>query len=290
MLILQLLLNAVALGAAYAVVALGFVLVLNATRAVNFAQGDLVMAGGFLAVALGGWLPLPGVLLLPAVLVLMGLLGLLVGLVAYLPLRDRPPVSIFISTIAVGVVLQQSANSVFGAAPQAGPPLVGGGFVTLGDLVLSRQSLATIAVAFLLVLALHLLLTRTQTGRRMRASAQDPEMARAIGIRPVTMALTSFALAAALAGAAGLLLANQYFMTPTSGGDLMLKAYIAVVIGGWGRLGGAALGALLIALFEVGVAAAVSYPVAEGLLYLALLAILMLRPEGLLGEAEGRRA
>ena len=290
MLILQLLLNAIALGAADALAALGFVLVLNATRAVNFAQGDMVMAGGFLAVALGGWLPVPGIVLLPAVLALMAALGLLVSLIAWLPLRDRPPTSIFISTIAVGVILQQGANDLFGAAPQAGPPLVGSGYIELGGLVLSRQALATILVAALLVGGLHWLLTRTQTGRRLRAAAQDPEMARAIGIDVTVMALASFALAASLAGAAGLLLANQYFVTPGAGSDLMLKAYIAVVIGGWGRLGGAVIGALLIALFEVGVAAAVSYPVAEALLYAVLLVLLLLRPEGLLGEAEGRRA
>ena len=97
MLILQLLLNGVALGAAYALAALGFVLVLNATRAVNFAQGDMVMAGGFLAVALGQALPLPGLLLLPAVVALMAVLGLLVSLLAYLPLRDRPPTSIAVA-------------------------------------------------------------------------------------------------------------------------------------------------------------------------------------------------
>ncbi len=290
MLILQLALNGVALGAAYALAALGFVLVLNATRAVNFAQGDLVMAGGFLAVALASWLPVPGILLLPAVLALMALLGFAVAALAYLPLRNRPPTSVFISTIAVGVILQQGVTGIFGAAPRAGPPLVDGGVVSVLGLTLSRQSLALIAVAALLVAGLHLLLTRSQAGRRMRAAAQDPDMARVIGINPVTMAMASFALAAALAGAAGLLLANQYFVTPTSGGELMLKAYIAVVIGGWGRLMGAVLGALLIALFEVGVAAAVSYPVAEGLLYAALLAILFLRPQGLLGEAEGRRA
>jgi branched-chain amino acid transport system permease protein len=290
MLILQLLLNGVALGAAYALAALGFVLVLNATRAVNFAQGDMVMAGGFLAVALGQVRPLPGIVLLPAVVALMAALGLLVSLVAYIPLKDRPPTSVFISTIAVGVILQQGANDIFGAAPQAGPALIGSGGLSLGGLVLSRQSLAIIVVAALLVAGLHLLLTRTQAGRRLRAAAQDAEMARVIGINPAAMAAASFALAAALAGAAGLLLANQYFVTPGAGGDLMLKAYIAVVIGGWGRLSGAVLGALIIALFEVGVAAAVSYPVAEGLLYAALLVILLLRPQGLLGEAEGRRA
>ena len=100
----------------------------------------------------------------------------------------------------------------------------------------------------------------------------------------------TFALGAALAGTAGLLLGNQFFVTPTEGGNLILKAYIAVTIGGWGSLPGAVLGALLIALFEVIVSAYVSYPVAAALLFLALLAILFLRPQGMFGEAVRRRA
>src|SRR5690349_846820 len=101
MIVLQLLLNAVALGAAYALVALGFVLVLNATSAVNFAQGDMVVAGGFAAIAVSSLLPLPGAALLPIVLLLMAALGLLASALAYFPLRRRPPAAIFISTIAL---------------------------------------------------------------------------------------------------------------------------------------------------------------------------------------------
>ncbi|MBZ0325158.1 MAG: branched-chain amino acid ABC transporter permease, partial [Alphaproteobacteria bacterium] len=106
MLIAQLLVNALALGAAYALVALGFVLVLRATGAVNFAQGDLVMAGGYCAIALAAVLPLPGLALLPLVLVLMAVLGLALSAIAYHPLKDRPPVAVFISTIAVAIMLQ----------------------------------------------------------------------------------------------------------------------------------------------------------------------------------------
>src|SRR5690606_29704788 len=104
------------------------------------------------------------------------------------------------------------------------------------------------------------------------------------------MIALTFALAAALAGTAGLLLGNRYFVTPAEGGSLMLKAYIAVVIGGWGRIGGAVIGALLIALFESVVAAFLSQPVAEAALYAVLLIVLFLRPGGILGEVEGRRA
>ncbi|ALG73666.1 ABC transporter permease [Azospirillum thiophilum] len=286
---LQLLVNGLALGAAYALVALGFVLVLNATSAVNFAQGDLVMAGGLLAVALAPLIPLPGIVLLPAVLVLMAGLGLLLALAAYLPLRRRPPVSVFISTIAVGIILQNGAAILFGPEPRAAPPLIVDDTLHVGGLALPVQSLAIIAVAALLIGAQQWVFARTQLGRRLRATAQDPEMARACGVPVTAMILVTFAIAAACAGAAGLLLANRYFVTPTSGGDLILKAYIAVTIGGWGSVPGAVVGALLIALFEVGVSSVLSYPVALGALYLTLLAILVLRPQGLFGEAVRRR-
>lgn len=293
MLIAQLAINSVALGAAYALIALGFVLVLNATTAVNFAHGEAVVAGGFLAVALATLVPadtVPGIVLLPAVLLAMAAFGVALAWLAYVPLRNRPPVAVFVSTIAVGIVVANSLNDIFGAAPHAGPPLFGGGQVTLGPLAVGSQALATIAIAGLLLGATGLLLTRSQLGRRLRACAQDPEMARAVGIDLGRMTLVAFALATALAGAAGLMLANQFFVTAHDGGGLMLKAYIAVVIGGWGSLRGAAAGALLIAVFEVFVAAALSQPVAEGLLYLVLFAVLALRPQGLFGEAAQRRA
>lgn len=286
---LQLLVNGVALGAAYALVALGFVLVLNATSAVNFAQGDLVMAGGLLAVALAPLIPLPGIVLLPVVLVLMAALGLLLALAAYLPLRRRPPVSVFISTIAVGIILQNGAAIQFGPEPRAAPPLFGDDTLHIAGLAVPEQSLAIVAVAGLLIGAQQCVFARTQLGRRLRATAQDPEMARACGVPVTAMILVTFAIGAACAGAAGLLLANRYFVTPTSGGDLILKAYIAVTVGGWGSVPGAVVGALLIALFEVGVSSVLSYPVALGALYLTLLAILVLRPQGLFGEAVRRR-
>ncbi len=286
----QLAVDGLALGAAYALVAAGFVLALNASRAVNFAHGDTVMAGGFLAVALAGLMPVPGLVLLPIMLALMALFGVALAAVAYFPLRGKPPVAVFVSTIAVGIILQNAATAWFGAAPRAGPALIGGGVVDLGFAVTGRQALSVIAVAALVYLGLHLLLSRTQLGKRLRAAAQDPGMAEALGIPVAAMTALAFALAAGLAGAAGLLLSNSFFVTPGEGGNFMLKAYIAAAIGGWGRLNGAALGALLIGLFETAVATVTSQVMAEALLYAVLLTILFLRPSGLFGEAAGERA
>ena len=290
----QLALNALALGAAYALVALGFVLVLNATTAVNFGHGDTVIAGGFLAVTLATLMPgdigVPGLLLLPAILALMALFGAVMSWLVYLPVRDRPPVTTFVTTIAFGIIVANGINAVFGGAPRGAPTLIGGGGFHAGELFLSRQSVAIIVVSAVLIAALALLLNRTQLGRQLRACAQDAEMAQAVGIRLTRMTMITFALAAALAGAAGLLLANQFFVTPSDGGVLMLKAYIAVTIGGWSSLRGAVAGALLIAFFEVAVASQFSQPLAEGLLYVTLFVVLFFRPQGLFGETASQRA
>jgi branched-chain amino acid transport system permease protein len=308
--LLQLLTNTVALGAAYALVALGFVWVLNATSAVNFAHGDMVMAGGFAALALAQLLPLPGampgIVLLPLVLIVMAAFGLGVSLLAYFPLRDRPPVAVFISTIALGIMVSNGATALFGAEPRAAPPLLDSGFLELGGVVVSRQALAVMAVAALLIAAQHVLFAHTQLGRRLRATAQDRAMAAGLGIPVGRMIALTFALATALAGAAGALLSHSFFVAPSDGLNYMIKAYIAVTIGGWGSLAGAVAGAFLIAAFDVllpglpalapalgalpGADWLFSQTVATILLYLMLLAILVLRPQGLFGEAVQRRA
>lgn len=286
----QLVASSLALGATYALMAIGFVLVLNAVGAVNFAHGDWVVAGGFVTVLLAGLLPVPGAVLLLLVIAIMAALGLACGAVAYLPLRQRPPTSVFVSTIAVGIVIQNGLLAAFGAAPRSTPALLPAG--VLDGLVsgLSGQQAAILAAALVLAGGLIWLLERTRIGRWLRASAQDPEIARSLGIPVGAMTMFSFAVAAALAGAAGLMAGHTLFMTPTDGGQFMLKAYIAVTIGGWGRISGAVLGAFVIALFEVVVAAEISYVWAEGALYATVLLVLLVRPRGLLGEAARIRA
>lgn len=286
----QLLLNGLALGAAYALVALGFVLVLNATGAINFAQGDMVMLGGYIAIALGRVFDLSGLALLPLVMLAMAGFGLLFSALAWRPFRRRAPISGLLATVALGLTLQETMNALEGAAPQAGPALIGTGEIRFGPLGLSRASLGILAACLILGLAQAWLLGRTQFGRRLRASAQDPVTARALGVPVDRLIATSFALAAALAGAVGLLLSGPYFVTPTSGNDLILRAYIAATIGGWGSLKGAVAGALLIALFESVVAGYASSVVATAALYGAVLLLLAVRPAGLFPEPLGRRA
>jgi branched-chain amino acid transport system permease protein len=286
----QLVLNALALGMAYALVALGFVLALNASGAVNFAHGDLVVLGGAVAVLLAAWLGLPGFLLLPLVALALAGAGVLAAHVAILPLARRPPEATFVATIALAAMIEQTLTVTMGAAPRTTPPFLGSGAVTIAGVPLGLQPLAIVIVGAVLVAALWFLLERTQIGRRMRAVAADRHMARAVGI-PVRRYVTlSLALSGALAGIAGFLLGHQFLVTPTQGGGHMLKAYIAVALGGWGSVPGALIGALAIGLFETFVSAEVGDAWASAALYIAVLLVLTLRPRGLFGEPVGQRA
>lgn len=288
--LLQLVINGVALGAVYALVALGFVFIVKATSAVNFAHGDLVMAGGYAAVTLGSMLPFPVIVLLPLVAVIMFAVGLLLSLVAYFPLIRKPPATVFISTLLCGIILQNVFVVAFGPSARSGPPLIESGAIRFEGLAVSKQAIGTVVVAGVLIALQYLLFSRTQIGRRLRATAEDRQMAQAVGIPAYTLIAVTFGLGTALAGVAGALLANQFFVSPTGGISLSVYAYIAVVVGGWGSIAGAVIGAMLISVFQVVVSAYVSYAVATGFLYVTLLVIFFLRPQGILGERVQRRA
>jgi branched-chain amino acid transport system permease protein len=274
---------------AYALVALGFVLVLNAVNAVNFAQGDLVMAGGYVGIALAHVLPVPAIVMLPVVLVVGGLIGLVLSLLAYFPIMRRPPTAVFISTIAFGVILQNAYQLLFGPEAHAVHPLFATGVWNFGGLAVGKQATAIIVTSGLLMTAQYYVMERTHFGRRLRATAQNRSMAAALGIPVHRMIALTFAAGAALAGSAGLMMGNQFLVHPIGGVNLIITAYIAAVIGGWGSLPGAVLGAMLIALFQVIISAYVSYTAATAMLYLVVLLVLFFRPQGLLGSGTERR-
>ena len=171
MTLLQLIVNGLALGAAYALVALGFVFIVNATSAVNFAHGDLVMAGGYVAVGLGAVAAVPIIVLLPLVAAIMFVVGVAFSFVAYFPLANRPPSTVFISTLLCGIVLQNLFLVLFGPQAHAAPPLIRSGIVHLGGIDISIQALGTLAVAAALIALQYFVFARTQIGRRLRATA-----------------------------------------------------------------------------------------------------------------------
>lgn len=265
-------------------------LALNAAGAVNFAHGDLVVLGGAVAVFAGIWTGLPALLLLPLVALALGIAGIVAARVAILPLAGQPPEATFVATIAFAAIIEQGLAVAMGPAPRTAPPLWGSGAVDIAGAILGRQPLAIVVVGTALIAAVWFLLERTQVGRRMRAVSSDRHMARAVGIPVGRYVTLSLALAGALAGVAGFLLGHLFLVAPTQGAGHMLKAYIAVAIGGWGSVPGAFLGALGIGVFETFVAAAIGDAWASAALYIVVLAVLVLRPQGLFGEPVGRRA
>ncbi len=275
---------------AYALVALGFVLALNASGAVNFAHGGLVVLGGAAAVLADLWTGLPGPLVLPLVMLVLGAAGVVTASLAILPLVRRPPEATFVATIALAAIIEQSLLLAMGNAPRTAPPLAGSGAFEIAGIAVARQPVAIVIVSAVLIVGVWFLLERTQIGRRMRAVAADRTMARASGIAVDRYVVLSLALAGALAGVAGQLLGHQFLVVPTEGGGHMLRAYIAVALGGWGSVPGAVLGALGIGVFETLVSSWLGDAWASAALYVAVLVVLSLRPQGLFGEPVGRRA
>ena len=165
--VVQLLINGIALGALYALVTLGFVFVINATGAVNFAQGELVMAGGYAAALLQTLTGAPGIVILVMVAVIMFGAGLLLSLVAYFPLMRRPPATVFISTLLCGIFLQNFFVVAFGPEAKAGPPLTSQEMMRFGGLEVSRQAAGIMAVAALLIALQFVVFSRTRIGRRL---------------------------------------------------------------------------------------------------------------------------
>ncbi|MGZ0186714.1 MAG: branched-chain amino acid ABC transporter permease [Alphaproteobacteria bacterium] len=284
----QLLFNGLTLGASYGLLALGFALTLRAAGAINFAHGDVAVVGAYAAVAAGA-LGLGGGWSIALAGIIGGASGLLVAALAWAPLRHRPIEATFIAAIAIGIIIQNGLAAGFGGAPQAVSPLGAGG-AQLGSLYISSQSAWVICISGAAFALTAYILKSTQTGRRLRAAAEDPEIAAVHGIPVIQLAVWTFIAAGILAGLAGALLANHHYVTPHAGADYILKAYIAATAAGWGRILPAAVAALIIALFETIGAAIFSHAVAEGALYAGFVLLLAFRPQGLAGEATGRRA
>jgi branched-chain amino acid transport system permease protein len=286
---LQLLVNGVAMGAIYALVALSFVLVYKAVGVVNFATGDIVAVGGYVGVSLVQLLKLPLVLAFVLGTVVMAVFGYLFQLVGYYPLRGKPFLTVAISTLAIGIVLSNGILVTWGPTPQAIPPFIPVQSLDLGGVHVVPQHIVIIVVTALTLLGQHLLFSRTTLGRRMMATAQDPEMARLLGVRTDRMVGLTFALSAVLAAVAGFLLGPVFYLTPDMGFNIALRGFAAAIIGSFGSVAGAIVGGLALGVVEIFVGGYVSSAYRDVIVFGIMLAVLYVRPEGLLGEAIGRK-
>lgn len=280
---LQLLLSGVAMGAIYALVALGFVMLYNATNVINFAQGEIVALGAYLCVFAAAALGLPHVGALGAAVVAMAVAAMALFFLAYYPLRDRSLLVGVVGTIGIGIALKNLLLLVAGPLPRTLPSL-GAGQVAIGDATLPVQSLVIIGVAAAMFAAHFFYTHYTFTGIMLRATAQDREMARMLGIRVNRMIGVTFVASCLIATVAGFLVAPVVFVTPDMGLPLMLKAFIAIVIGGFGSIPGAIVGGLFVGVLDTLTAAYISSAYRDVFTFLAFIVVITLRPTGFFGE------
>ena len=292
---IQLVVNAIAVGSIYAVVALSFEIAYESTGVVNFATGQLVTIGALLGASAVAWtsthvpaIAMPGAYLL--VFAGMAVVGLLFFAGVFMPLRKQPVLTVIIGTVAIGISIQNVAQLVWGPLPIGTRSPVGAASVALLGATVSLHALYTIGVAALLILGVYLLLYRSALGRQLRALAQDPETARLMGIRVNRLYGLTWVLVCVLAGVAGLLLGPMWFIDVGIGEGVGLKAFAAAVIGGFGSVPGAVVGGLVVGLAEILGASYVSSAFKDALVFALMFAFLLVRPQGLFGERVAERA
>lgn len=272
------------IGCIYALVGFGFVLVYNAVGAVNFAHGELVMFGGYFGYTFSTNLGMPLWLAFAASLLAMAILGILFNQVAYLPIRNRPVSTVIIASIGMSILLRNSALAIWGPDPLKLNSFLGDGVINIGGIVILRHQLLIFAVTAFVFTGQSLFFSRTAIGRKLQATAQDQEAAKLMGIKVTRMINLTFILAALLAAIAGFLVAPLWFLDPEVGLVIIVKAFIAIVIGGFGSIIGLVAGGIFLGLTEVLVASHLTSEYKDVISFFILITVLMVMPQGFFGE------
>ncbi len=287
---LQLLVSGLANGCVYGLIAMGFVLIYKATEAVNFAQGDMMMLGAFVALGLtnehyGNW---PFWLAVPMTIAIMAAIGYLLDAMLLRRMFGQSQIAVVILTIALGFVARFAAGAIWGHEPQSLESPIAGLDVQFGGLVLGVDELAVIIVTVLLTVAMYLFFARTKMGVAMQAASQNQMAAYYMGISVKRIHSMIWALSGAVAAIAGILFASKGSIDPSTG-LLGIKAFAAAVIGGLGSLPGALLGGLIIGLVEPFSARYLGGDLARLMPYLILVLILVFRPHGILSQVHAKK-
>jgi branched-chain amino acid transport system permease protein len=283
--LLQLLISGVAQGCIYGLIALGFVLIYKATETVSFAQGDLMMLGGFGGLALMTGLGFPFWITIPAVMLAMAIFGVLVERIVIRPILGQPAFSIVMLTIGIGYVARGLITMIPGIGTETHtlPVPYKDQISNWGGLVINWEQMAIIAATTVLCAVLFVVFRYSKIGIAMQASSQNQLAAYYMGIPVKKLNGLVWGLAAAVAAVAGLLLAPITFVHANMG-FIGLKAFPAAVVGGFGSLPGAIVGGIIIGIVE----SLSGFYLPEGIkdiaAYIVVLIMLMVKPNGLFGE------
>ena len=287
---LQLLFSGLAVGGVYALVALGFVLIIRATNVVNFAQGDFAMIGAFAMVTLLSALQLPYWLGFLLALAVMTVFGVIFNYAVYYPLRNRSFLPVIISTLGASIFLQNTVLGIFGPQPRSLEKVFKTPGFEVAGVFLDSQYLVILAVTLVAVAFQYFFFEHTLLGKKLQATSQDKDMARLVGIPVAWMIAVTFIYSATLGGLAGILIGPVLFVSIGMGSIIALKAFSATVIGGFGDVTGAIVGGLLLGVVESFGAAYISVPYKDAFAFLLLLIFLLIRPQGIFGEKISEKA
>ena len=286
---IQLLVAGLATGGIYALVAIGFTLLWQTSQTINFAQGEFVMLPAFFMLVAMNWTGVPfwGAVVI-GILVSVVVLGAAFKKLLVDPMLRHGVLPLAIATMALALFLKEAVKDFYGAEAQPFPPLAAENNISIFGATIAVQSLIVIGLAVGAVVALQYFLNRTRTGRQMQATAQNPNVARILGIPVERMILIAFVINAALAALASALVTPIYLAKFSNGEYLGMAAFIAAIVGGFNQVRGAIIGGLLLGVVDNFAAAYLSAQYRAAIPLILLIAVILFRPQGIAGRVEER--
>ena len=279
---IQLTIIGLAMGTIYALMSMGLVLLIRSIGVLNFAQGDLFMVGAFITWGLTYQMHLPiwGVWI--GMLIIFAVFAAMFMFTVYWPLRTSSwPQAIIICTIGASFVISEGVTLIWTPIPRPMAPIIPGNF-SIGETTLAIQYIVTLGVAVVLIASVFLLFDKLYAGRVMEAAAQNKYVAEILGIPTILTTLATYIIVMIIAGTGGYLVAPIFFRSVRLS-TFQLRAFAGVIIGGFGNLKGAVVGSIIIGLVEsYGIVVTTTY--SDALVFLVLLIMLIVRPQGIFGE------
>lgn len=277
--------SGISLGAIYALIALGYTMVYGIAKMLNFAHGDVIMVGGYIAFTLSVTLGQSAWIAIIGSIVFCTLLGITIEKIAYKPLRNASKLAVLITAIGVSYFLQNLALLIFGSNSRNFKSLVSVPVISIGQVTIPGETVVTIAVSVLIVIGLLLFINKSKAGAAMLAVSEDRAAAELMGINVNRTISLTFAIGSGLAAVAGILMCSQYpSIGPYTGQMPGIKAFIAAVFGGIGSIPGAMIGGVVIGIIENLSKAYISSQLSDAITFVILILTLVIRPTGLFGK------
>ena len=278
-------LNGLSTGGMYALVAVGYTMVYGIAKMINFAHGEIIMVGAYIAYVCTTLLGLPWFVSVVLAVAGCSLLGVVTEKVAYKPLRKSGGLSVLITAIGVSYLLQNIFLVLFGSAAKTFPAYIPSGSVNLFGLTMSYVSILSLILTAVCTTTLLVFINKTKLGKAMRAVSEDKGAAELMGINVNQTISLTFAIGSGLAAIAGIIYGMSYsLINPYIGSMLGIKAFIAAVLGGIGSIHGAMVGGLVIGVAEAFTIAYISSTVSDAVVFGILIFILLVKPAGLFGK------